>query len=399
MKAMKWLTFVSAAALFVAGCSDDADKPAAAGKTASAPRTVVFKSPLNPAIKPEAAIAVVNGTAITRADYDRWIALRTRVYCLANGIDPYKADKKVAKYNSTNANLAFIDIVRRELIRQECEKKGITASESDIKIMQKRFMKGIKKQNEPFDAYCASLPQSEGDEIRRQVMADALGETYLTKWATNDIHHVSAQEVSNRLEYVENYQKSVDKMNEEAKKRAAEAKAEILAGASFYSVTTNRAEIFKDEGKEWDVFELDEFEPEDDMFKFLATAKTGDISDPLDLDDGIGIVGVLDRSPGEPPDDTTPAPDQYTLVRCMFNAYEPLDEPEDFEGMRKFLLDQKVSDAREAMMKELFASAQIQMPFGRRLFAQAKKGGAKNVGKKKPKKPRRTPPPAPTAAK
>ena len=41
-----------------------------------------------------------------------------------------------------------------------------------------------------------------------------------------------------------------------------------------------------------------------DMFKFLATAKTGDISDPLDLDDGIGIVGVLDRSPGEPPDDT-----------------------------------------------------------------------------------------------
>ena len=253
MKAMKWLTFVSAAALFVAGCSDDADKPAAAGKTASAPRTVVFKSPLNPAIKPEAAIAVVNGTAITRADYDRWIALRTRVYCLANGIDPYKPDKKVAKYNSANANLAFIDIVRRELIRQECEKKGITASESDIKIMQKRFMKGIKKQNEPFDAYCASLPQSEGDEIRRQVMADALGETYLTKWATNDIHHVSAQEVSNRLEYVENYQKSVDKMNEEAKKRAAEAKAEILAGASFYSVTTNRAEIFKDEGKEWDV--------------------------------------------------------------------------------------------------------------------------------------------------
>ena len=54
MKAMKWLTFVSAAALFVAGCSDDADKPAASGKTASAPRTVVFKSPLNPAIKPEA---------------------------------------------------------------------------------------------------------------------------------------------------------------------------------------------------------------------------------------------------------------------------------------------------------------------------------------------------------
>lgn len=367
----------------VVGCSDD--NSAGKGVNVVAPMSV--SSPINPLVKAEDSIAIVNGVSISRSDYDKWVVLRSRVYSMANASKSDNMKMSVADYNTATREVALNDLVRRELIRQECEKKSIVPTDADLAMVKRQFMNGIRLPKVPFEKYIVTLPKVESEEIRKQLYADALGERFLKSWATNDFTKVSDQEVSNRVSIVRESRLKVAVLNAESRKRAAAAKAEILSGASsFYEVTTNRAEVFKEQGQFWDIVELADLDPQTDLFNFLATAKTGDISDPLDFDDGIGIVGVLlkekekEASEKEPPQtDAAPQVYQYTLVRCMFNGYEPIDEPEDFSSAKKLLLERKKKEAQQALVEELYKNARIEFPFGKNLFANRKNAKRKNA--------------------
>ena len=384
MRTLKNVTLFSlgVAILAISGCNDASpaqdEQNQGLEKKAATPASVI--SPVNPKIEPSESIAIVNGVPIRRSDYDRWVVLRARAYCDVNGLDFQKRSEKLDGYIWTTRGAALTDLIRRELIRQECEKKPVTVSSNVLVATQRRFMKHMRRPKVSFDVYVETLPQNEGEELAKQVYCDARDEVFLKNWATNDISSVSALEVSNRIAFVQNYNKGVEERNADSKKRAAAAKAEILAGASFCQVATNRADIFIDQAEFWDIVEIGDFEPEEDIFKFLASAKKGDISDPLDFDDGIGLVGVLNKEK-EVQDDGVVS-EQFTLVRCMFNGYDPIEESEDFETVRRSLLEEKVEKARQALVAELFKSAKIEYPFGKKLFLKKNAKGVNKARKK-----------------
>ena len=268
--------------LISSGCGDGASHPdekresSIEQKRRSTELGVVL-SPLNPIIKLEESIATVNGVQIKREDYDRWLVLRARDYCVANKLNFSKRNKKMQEYIWDTRAVALKDLIRRELCREEFERRSLVVSNDVLVAFQKRFMKRIRRPKESFDEYVRKLPRLDGEELRRQVFADARDEVLLRSWATNGMMSVSALEVTNHIAYVKNYNKAVEAKNADSKKRAAAAKAEILAGASFCQVATNRADIFIDQAEFWDLAEIDEFEPDEDIFKFLASAKQGDI--------------------------------------------------------------------------------------------------------------------------
>lgn len=372
----------------LSGCSDRSVAPS--GKPARAASRVV-KSIINPEIPDDAAVALVNGQPVKKADLDDWIDLRGRVY-LANKQVVTTAARQVRNYSLATGGLALSDLVRRELVRQRCVGEALETPEDLVVAAQRDFMNGIRKPRTAFADYLVTLPVRERNLLERQVFADAQGEMYLAHWVTNDCLVVTDAEVSNRIDEVKRYNENVERMNQEARRRAAEAKAEILGGRSFYEVTTNRADIFREQGREWDTLELGELDTEEDLFVFLSSAQAGDISDPIDFDDGIGIVGVVMKEKGEVPEGVVAA-DQYTVVRCVFNAYETMDAPEEFAAMKKEMLKQKKDAARMALVDELYAAAKIELPYGDRLFAvDTRKSGVKGgrakrkSGKSRPKK-------------
>ena len=373
---------------FIWGCSD-------AGNGASRRQKASFydyyPSPIARTILSTNVVAWVNGAAITRADYDDEYRLRAISYVLCRGLSVSKREAKVDMYLQGIKEPLLLDLVRRELLRQACERRPVAVSEKSLSGVRRKFMKEIRKPSVSFDDFANELPKNVRAALVRHLADEARDAKFLTTWATNDLASVSVEEVSNRLVRLEKFQHDVESRNAEAKRKAAAAKAEILAGASFYSVTTNRAEIFKNQGLEWDTVELGELDEESDLFGFLASANAGDISDPLDLDDSIAIVGVVQKEMGEVPEGVKPAM-QYTLVRCAFNAYEMPDEPTDFAGMRKFILDRRMASAREALVRALADEAKIEFPYGKGLFRQPprkKKAAAgkrqKKAGVRKPK--------------
>lgn len=357
-----------ALATVIFGCTRKAEE---GGSVGSLPAPV-YRSFVNPSIQPSEAIVLVNGEAITKADFDGWMDIRSRVYAVSQKLDPVRRHKKVAKYNARTRDLALMDLVRRMAIRQVAEKRGIVVPEAAVKASERAFEKGVHCAKGGLKSFAKTLPAGEAELLDRMILSDARDDYFLSQWATNDFRKVSDEEVSNRLAVVSNYNANVARMNDEAKAKAAAAKAEILSGASFASVTTNRAEIFKEQGAYYDTVELGELDTDEPLFLFLTTAEAGDISDPIDFDDGIGIVGVVVKELGEVPEGVTPAM-EYTLVRCMFNGYEELDEPEDPVKMRELLLERKLAEAREGFVREMLKDVKVEQPFGKKLFAQPKK--------------------------
>ena len=368
MRRTVYVVALWAFAVAVAGCSRDAGR----GSAAASDSKPVYRSLVNPVIGSGEAVVLVNGEAISRADYDGWMDIRSRVYAMNQKLDPSKRHKKVAGYLKRTKDVALMDLVRRVAIRQYAEKRRLEIPEASVKAAERSFLKGIRNPGGGLDSFVGKLPSGEAGLFRELIVSDARDEFCLTSWATNDFRKVTDTEVSNRLEVVREYNANVARMNAEAKAKAKAAKEEILAGASFASVVTNRAEIFKDQGVYYDTVELGEFDDDEPIFGFLTTAEAGDISDPLDFDDGIGIVGVLFKELGEVPEGVVPQM-QYTLVRCMFNGYEELDEPEDPKLMRELLLERKLAEAREGFVREVLSDAKVELPFGKRLFSRAKK--------------------------
>lgn len=356
--------------VLLVGCSEKNDPPSSSAKA----KPAALPTLLNRTIKPDEAIVTVNGIPLTRLDYDYQVMLRDRFYRMAHQIPLKGRDRKADDHRRVTARLLLSEMVFRELLRQASEKLSKKPSEDQLRASQMAFMRSIRKDKESFAHFCASLAPREREIIEGQVIIDASAELLLEATATNDFKNVSYEEVTNRIALVQRTEKDAEERNAKARQKAAAAKAEILAGASFYSVTTNRAELFSEQGKFWDSIELEELEPDEDLFRFLASAQKGDISDPLDFDDGIGIVGVLDKETETEEDEgQKKTTDRYTLVRCLFNAYVPLDEPETEKEMRKLLLERKRDAARDELLGSLLKEAKIVYPFGKKLFAQPKK--------------------------
>ena len=130
---------------------------------------------------------------------------------------------------------------------------------------------------------------------------------------------------------------------------------------------------------------LDELDSEDPLLHWLVRAEVGDISDPIEMDDGISIVGLKMKHEMENPEPGEPNIWDYELVRCAFYAYEKLDEIEDHDELVEDMLSARRRFAMEELRKKLVEKAVIEFPSGQNLFYAVTKP-------KKPGKPKKQPP-------
>ena len=129
---------------------------------------------------------------------------------------------------------------------------------------------------------------------------------------------------------------------------------------------------------------LDDFEGDDPLLKWLLSAKVGDISDPIDLDDGVSIVGLKMIYEAEPAENGKPAVMEYDLVRCCFYAYEKFEVIEDRNDLIEDMIEMRREMLMEELRKKLTESVKIEFPSGRNLFyAEKKPAKVKDKAKKK----------------
>lgn len=400
MKAISYILAAMAAAAILAGCDGD-KKPVQDGKKgivpAKASTNVTAKAkkkakplPLIDRLPATSVVVRVNGKDITKKDFSDWENLRVKIWAYAHGRPLDGKTDDVKRFKSGNRTRVIGELIKRELIAEYAKKNGFSVSAERMKEEESKFLKSVNKAKSKFESLAAKFGEEGFAQLKDAVAADALAGLAIEKSSTNDIFHVTEQQISNRVEYVRHWNENADKKNAIAKEKARKAKQEILDGAKFVDVAAKYSEFCPEYGNEWESVRLDDFEGDDPLLKWLLSAKVGDISDPLDLEDGVSIVGLKMSYEAEPAEEGKPAVMEYDLVRCCFYAYEKLEVLEDRKDIVEDMIDARREVAMEELRKKLTESVNIEFPNGQNLFYAEKKpakakGKAKKAGKPKTK--------------
>lgn len=374
------------------GCRRDQDNGQAAEEEEEivVPKRVDERnfSPLSPRFKPSDAIIRVNGRDITKAEYDLFCNLQGQIYCLKHSYPlKGKRTKELDRYLKNLAVKGIQALVRREEMRQAAEKAGVTASEENIKRLKRDFMMSIGRPKETFESVVKRLGPKFGPALEASVLADARDETYLEKWSPTNLTVVTQEEIDKQKAFNVEYNKQIAEMNAASHRKAEEARKEIIEkNRLFKDVAKERAELSPEQGERWDVVELAELEASDPFAQWLVKAEVGDISQPIDFDDGLAIVGLVSKVKSDSSIHPGEEADMYEVVRVLFKAYVPREILETDEEWRDAILEYRRNEARRALGAELSANVQIEFPNGESIFnvkPKKKPGKAKPASNKK----------------
>lgn len=312
-------------------------------------------------------IVSINGVKITKKDFLSYHDFYASLYRVVNFREG-ELDKKAAWFAKANEQRVIPMLMRAELIRQAAKDTGITVSADEIEEAAKVLLPKYGLRFKRFSDAKKKFDLKAVQQLNDIVYNEALTKKTVRKLARESWFTVSAQEVTNRLVYIKKFNENAEKMNLRAREQLLKARKEILDGALFADVARKYSEVQPDQGKEWMTVELDELssEGEKQLLNWLTAAEMGDISEPIDFDDGISIVGVARKGEREVPEGVTP-PILYTLVRCTMYARQKMETP-TYKEVFDHIKEVKENRAMNEVGESLHNKAVIEFPNGTNFF-------------------------------
>ena len=312
-------------------------------------------------------ILYVNGEAITKRDFDALMVLRDRIWRISGNMPFDVSESEMKQYCIDAGPGLMLQLIHHALFRQYAQKIGAVPTEAKVRESAQVLLATLKRKNSSIESLAADIGGDAGELFRKIPYIDAQDAMLRQSVTTNDLDNVSEAELKEREEFVAKFDANAEAMNARARARLLEAKKRILGGADFALEAKNIADAVNPQyGEKWGRFEIQEFPADEALHQWLRKSKPGDISDPLDLDDGLAIVKIIEKGKGDAPPGVEP-PDAYTLVRCTVKACEKMRYQNRTEMTRQLLL-WKREDAQRVLGEMLTSRAVIEYPNGTNLF-------------------------------
>ncbi|MCL1856571.1 MAG: peptidyl-prolyl cis-trans isomerase, partial [Kiritimatiellaeota bacterium] len=138
--------------------------------------------------------------------------------------------------------------------------------------------------------------------------------------------------------------------------------ADLRAGGDFAAAAREHSDIIPEQGELWKDDNMDDIEPPE-LAAWLGTAAEGDISEPIEMEDGLSIVKLLTITPGDERDEA-----RYMLARITFYIAEVVTILPQ-EELRAELARLRLEKVNNALAQGLYDAAAISYPNGTNLFA------------------------------
>ena len=352
--------------VFIAGCSPE---------SAKAPGTYVGdKTCIMSDLASDDVVLVVNGEEFTKHDFLVVSALYDKINRLRAGLPLVGHDKKAEYFVKATRPLALSDLLRRALMRQYAEKHNIEPSSELVSAAEQRLVKAMRRPKATIKEIADLFGGDEGRLLIEYNRGDALDEAVRRHFDTGKTLELTDDDimaVSNQWRSAQAEAALSNKVQRTALEKAIE---EIKGGADFAAVAEKYSER-PDESQEWDDFLLEEFEESPQVAEWLKTAKTGDVSGILEMDDGWSVIKVLSRHKEEfAPEGISEQRDMWLLVRISKTLYETAEDMPRSEIVRQLTMDRS-RELQKKVGAAVMADAVIQWPFGTNLFPRVTNPG------------------------
>ncbi len=321
-------------------------------------------------MNPDDVIVIVNGDKIRKSHFDALLRFREALFQIQNGIDVEEISNLNVRAFSSQVRVGIVpELIHHKLFAQYAAEKRIEPTKESVDKARTAFANALGVKPERIQRISERIGGDAGLLFLRTPYVDAQDACLRQSVATNDLDTVTDGEIAQVKSRIEAWDKTADANNEKSRARLAQARSEIDAGGDFAKVTMKYAQVHPEYGKEWQTFELGEIPPEEDLFKWLSKAKIGEISEPLDLDDGLAIVKLVSMGKGDAPRGVA-LPDTYSLVRCTVYAYEYMEHLE-LPELKQEILKMKRTEAQRTLGMMLTSRAVLEYPNGTNFFGMA----------------------------
>ena len=357
-------------ACFLCGCSDDGWRRKKPGVYVSEGKGKTLAE-----MSSGDVVVIVNGEKITKEDFDALLRVRTAIFQLQRKYDIEDLKNgEVRQFIDMTRPYIVMELIHHKMFAQYAKEKGIVPSAEEIAKARDEFARSLGRRVEDVDRCVKRLGRAAGEVLARVPYVNAQDALLRRSVATNDIDNVTEAELARLTAHMEKWNKTASDNNAESKGRLAKARAEIDAGVPFADVAKKYSQVHPEHGAKWETLELGELPQDEDLYKWLAKAKVGEISPPLDLEDGLAIVKLVSIGKGDAPRGV-PKPDVYTLVRCTAYAYQYVEQLDRPKKIRE-ILNEKRSAAQKKLGMMLTERAVLEYPNGKNFFG-AETGAAR----------------------
>ena len=312
-------------------------------------------------------VLYVNGQPLTKRDFEALLFLRDGVWRIARKFPFDATDAEKEEYRLKAGPGIMLQLIHHELFRQYALEIGAEPSKEKIREAGEKLLIGLGRKNATVEQLASEIGGDAGELFRKIPYLDARDALLRQSVTTNDLDNVSDAEIKEREEFVAKFDANAEAMNAKAKARLNAARKRILAGADIAEEAKRIADAVNPQyAVKWGTFQTGEIAADEELVKWLESASPGDISEPVDVDDGLAIVKLIAKTKGDAPFGVEP-PDAYELVRCTVKACEKM-RYQNREEMRKQLLQWKREDAQRTLGMMLTERAVIEYPNGTNLF-------------------------------
>jgi len=320
-------------------------------------------------MEPTDIIVSVNGKALTRKEHDDKLDLQVLLYSLKR---PSATKASLDVFRTSRAEKAVADYVVMQLVLQEGQRLGIRVSPEDMAAAELRAWRNVspRRTGDNFTSALGSkaplFKKAVADEEHARATRNAL---------FSDRLEISEADIDRVKKRMEDWNAVYADSNRVVMARGEEIVRELRAGADFAEMAKEVSQFQPETGELWGEFTHAEIE--DKTLRDLAfSLPVGEVSDPVDTEDGLVIIRVLERVDGAAID--SPLATQVatvTLARILLLMYNPYEETSR-DQVRTMIFKDRNAKIQQEWMPKLFETARIEYPNGTNLWTKSK-GSAK----------------------
>lgn len=352
---LQYLTSICILALLFSGCAKEKREPG------------VYIGDVNKTmaeLSPRDVIISVNGDPLTRHEFEVNGKLYGKIWRILNPNDSEPVEHAVRRREQQ-----FIpSFILQTMVKQEAKRRGITADPCDLAQVSTNFLKSIRRKGKTLQQVADEFSGEPGQKMIDMVNADALMQTLLKNLAPRrfSITEADIDAAEKRIAEFDKNTAASNAVNLALAKRVA---AEVRAGGDIAALAKRYSQINPDDGTLWGPLDKEQLKYKSPaVLAWAEKAKVGDVSDPLDVDDGLSVVKLLGRTvDGDPAD---PRATEYRFARVTLYVFE-YHAKMTRDEIRNQLHKEAGETTREELVKRLWKTAVLEYPNGTNLFSEA----------------------------
>lgn len=368
----KFLLPVVVPLMIVAGCSREQPETNAASTSdvRAEDRAEKAKPRAGRANLSDDAVLIRCGTnTLTRAEANQMIDLRVKMaqLSLPKGQNLQLRDALAARV------LAAVPygFPRDCAIREFAATNGIAAGRNEIELMRSRAMKSAKQDFSSWPSFVRKLSANERATLNERIQIEALTESVRVWHAANRPAKVTDEEIARFRQRQRNYNKMAAATNDFTFAQATNVwqaleRGELAFGEAVRKYSTDEANT--DDGV-WGDFAQDYFNDNPVLAETLSRMEPGNISPPVEGDNGLMILRVDDKqveSDGRA---------VYSLSRIFFHLPEFYPELDD-AAFAKEIREARQNRLFNEFIADLATKNPPTYPSGEKIFEDAKRTAA-----------------------